>query len=300
MLKIDKILCPVDFSEFSKMAFEYALSIALRYKAKLYVLHVIEPVTAVFSYETLPGWRELYAEFRVSAQQALEELITAEGAEDVHPETVLEVGNPADLILKYARTQNVDLIVMGSHAKRGLDRILKGLVTERVLQNTRCPVLAVRKPAHHNAGQERPRAPAITKILVPTDFSGHAQCALEYALSLATEYHAQLTLLHVFEQIPRDKDLDSEKARVTHEMRASLPLDARDQPGVSTAVRIGKPYCEIVDLAAESETDLIVMGTHGHRTLDIAVFGPTTYRVLQLGPCPVLSVPIDTPQPHAS
>lgn len=292
MLKIERILCPVDFSEFSTNGFEYAVSFATRYKAKLYVQHVIEPVTALFTYENLPGWREVYAEFRGAAEEALQKLIASRVSQQVQPQTVVHVGDPADLILKFARKDGVDLIVMGSHGRRGLDRLLTGSVTARVWRKAHCPVLAVRKPAHDFISPEPRDGPEIRKVLLASDFSDHASRALAYALSLATEHHAELTLLHVLEAIPRGKELECETARLVRELEAPLPRDARNGCTIKSIVRLGKPYWEIIQLATEFQTDLIVMGVRGRGALDMAVFGSTTQRVLQLGPCPVLSVPI--------
>lgn len=190
MLSIKKVLCPVDFSEFSKKAFEYALSLSTHYKAQLYVQHVIEPVTVLFTYENLPGWREVYAEFRAGAEEALEKLIASGDGQQVRPKTVLQVGDPADTILKFAQKEVVDLIVMGTHGRRGLDRLVTGSVTERVLRKAHCPVLAVRKPAHEFVSREPGHEPTIKKLLLATDFSDHAHGAFSYALSLATEYRA--------------------------------------------------------------------------------------------------------------
>jgi len=292
MANIQTILCPVDFSEFSTKSFEYAVSFAERYKAKLSVQHVIEPVTVLFTYENLPGWREVYAEFRAGAQEALQNLIISRAAQRVRPETELQVGDPADSILKFAQEKAVDLIVMGTHGRRGLDRLMTGSVTERVLRKAHCPVLAVRKPAHDFVSHEVGPEPQIKKILLATDFSDHAHRALSYALSLAREYHTELTLLHVLEAIPRGKELESEMARLIRELEAPLPSDARNGCTINSAVRLGKPYSEIIQLATESQADLMAMGVRGRGALDVAVFGSTTNRVLQLGPCPVLSVPI--------
>lgn len=292
MLSIKKVLCPVDFSEFSKKAFEYALSLSTHYKAQLYVQHVIEPVTALFTYENLPGWREVYAEFRAGAEEALEKLIASGDGQQVRAKTVLQVGDPADTILKFTQKEAVDLIVMGTHGRRGLDRLVTGSVTERVLRKAHCPVLAVRKPAHDFVSREPGYEPEIKKILLATDFSDHAHGAFSYALSLATEYRAELTLLHALENLPRGTELESETARVIRELEAPLPKDARNGCTIRSIVRLGKPYWEIIQLATESQTDLIVMGVRGRGASDVAVFGSTTHRVLQLGPCPVLSVPI--------
>lgn len=293
MLKIERIVCPVDFSEFSKKAFDYAVSFATHYKAKLYVQHVIEPVTALFTYENLPGWREVYAEFRAGAEEAMEKLIASRAAQQVRPETALHIGDPADTVLKFAQKEAVDLIVMGTHGRRGLDHLVTGSVTERVLRKSDCPVLAVRKPAHDFVSRELGQEPEIKRILLATDFSDHAHRAFGYALSLATEYHAELTLLHVLEAVPRGTELECETARLARELEAPLPSDARNGCTVKSIVRLGKPYWQIIQLATEAQTDLIVMGVRGRGALDMAVFGSTTHRVLQLGSCPVLSVPIE-------
>ncbi len=292
MLKIERILCPVDFSEFSTKGFEYAVSFATRYKAKLYVQHVIEPVTALFTYENLPGWREVYAEFRGAAEEALQKLIASRVSQQVQPQAVVQVGDPADLILKFAHKEGVDLIVMGSHGRRGLDRFLTGSVTARVWRKAHCPVLAVRKPIQKFGCQASDGGLEIKGILLASDFSDHAHHAFNYALSLATEYHAELTLLHVLEDIPRGKELECETTLMVRELEAPLPSGARNGCTIKSIVRLGKPYWEIIQLATESQTDLIVMGVRGRGALDMAVFGSTTQRVLQLGPCPVLSVPI--------
>lgn len=293
MLKIEKILCPVDFSDASTKGFEYALSFASRYNAKLYVQHVIEPVTALFTYENLPGWHEVYAEFRAGAEEALKKMIASHAADQVQPEIVLQVGDPADLILKFGRKEAVDLIVMGTNGRRGLDRLVTGSVAERVLRKAHCPVLAVRNTVHDFVGREPGHDPEIKKILLASDFSDHANRALDYALSLATEYRAELTLVHVLEDIPPGGELQSETDRLTRELEAPLPHDARSGCTIKSVVRLGKPYWEIIQLATESQTDLIVLGVRGRGALDVAVFGSTTQRVLQLGPCPVLSVPIN-------
>jgi universal stress protein A len=291
-MKIEKILCPVDFSEFSTKGFEYAVSFAARYQSKLYVQHVIEPVTVLFTYENLPGWREVYAEFRAAAEETLKKLIASWLSQEVQVETMLQVGDPADLILKFARKEAIDLIVMGSHGRRGLDQVITGSVTQRVMRKSRSPVLAVRQPVHGPATGSPDGGLEMNKILLASDFSDHAHHAFGYALALALEYHAELTLLHVLEDIPPGGELESETGRVIRELEAPLPSDAWSRCTIKSVVRLGKPYWEIVQLATESQTDLIVMGTRGRGALDVGVFGSTTHRVLQLGPCPVLSVPI--------
>jgi universal stress protein A len=122
------------------------------------------------------------------------------------------------------------------------------------------------------------------------DFSDHAHRALKYALSIAREYHAELTLLHVLEDLPGSTDLQSATAKVTKQLKELVSPRARKPSLVKFLVRIGKPYQEIIEVASETQTDLAIMGVRGRSSLDSALFGSTTYRVIQLGPCPVLAV----------
>ena len=290
MLRIEKILCPIDFSEFSDQAFEYALSLARRYNSKLFLQHVLEPVT-FFSFDGLPGWTEMYEDFKTSAEVALADLVASHVAHDLRPETDVEVGAAAESILKFAEQKNADLIVMGIHGGHSADRDVIGSVTDKVVRKSSRPVLVVRNAAR-GAPPSAPKHAGlqIEKVLLASDFSDHARRAVTYALSLATMYRAELILAHVVESIPPDTDLKSETKRLVGQLQSAVP--ANWQGGhISTAVRTGKPYREIVQLAVEAQVDLIVLGGRGHSSvLDIAIFGSTTHRVLQLGPCSVLAV----------
>jgi universal stress protein A len=124
------------------------------------------------------------------------------------------------------------------------------------------------------------------------DFSDHAHHALSYALSMAKEYKAELTLLHVLEDMPGSPDLQRVTADVVKQLEESIPPDARGGCWVNSLVRIGKPYQQIIQLALEARTDLVIMGVRGRGALDIALFGSTIYRVIQLSSCPVLAVHI--------
>jgi len=159
------------------------------------------------------------------------------------------------------------------------------------MRRAHCPVLAVRKPAHHAIGSVHVSEPIhLGKILLCTDFSDPAQHASEYALSMAKEYGAELTLLHVLEDIPSSTDLQSATEQAVKHLEESIAPKTREACSVKAMVRNGKPYQQIIRLALEAQIDLIIMGVRGRGTLDAALFGSTTYRVIQLGPCPVLAV----------
>jgi nucleotide-binding universal stress UspA family protein len=294
MLKINRILCPVDFSDFSAKAYEYAHSLAQHYGAKLFLEHVVQPLTSAYPYYAFPdSVNEIYWNLNADAEKRLKELAREHARNGIQPELLVHNGLITESILTFANTQAVDLIVMGTHGRQGLDRMTMGSVTEKVMRKSHCPVLAVRKPAHDFVKPGRNHDPVqLRKILFCTDFSEHSERALEYALSLAMEYNAELTLVHVLEDISPSADLQAETARVVRELEQPVPYDARNWCTIKTTVRIGKPYQEIIQIALEGKTDLVIMGVRGRNALDLALFGSTTHRVIQLGSCPVLAVHI--------
>ena len=211
----------------------------------------------------------------------------------IQPNCSVSDGVATDLILGFAEAQAVNLIVMGTHGLRGIDHLTLGSVTEKVLRKARCPVLAIRKPAHDlvTPGEE-PDLIHLHRILYCTDFSDYSEKAFDHAVSLAAEYKAELTLLHVLEGIADSADIENEIAKVMESLEKRISPETRKSCMTKAVVRIGKAYQQIIELALESQIDLIIMGVRGRHALDLAVFGSTTYRVVQLGPCPVLVVHI--------
>jgi len=140
----------------------------------------------------------------------------------------------------------------------------------------------------------------LKRILVPTDFSESAHHALRYAISLAQEFHAEIGLLHVVEDmavgyasdlfpVPMAEVFQEVSAYARKEL-AALAAEVRSR-GVEAREHVvqGKPSAEIVRIAREDAVDMIIMGTHGRGVLDHALFGSTTERVVRKAPCPVLT-----------
>jgi nucleotide-binding universal stress UspA family protein len=287
MLKIERILCPVDFSEASTKAYDYAYSLALRYHAKLFVEHIIPIFEFGYPFAAEAG---IYGDLVKTDNKEIDKLVARRSAQGLAIQTDVRIGSVADSVLDLAQRQNVDLIVMGTHGRRGWDRLVMGSTTESVLRKAACPVLAVLEPAHDFVNPDQAQDPVrLKKIILCTDFSACALVATDYALSLAQEYNAELTLLHVLDDLAEQKNgiLMRETAQI---LRDLVPMDAQDWCCIKTAVRTGKPYREIIQFAAEQQADLVVLGVRGRNALDLAVFGSTAQRVLQLGPCPVLAV----------
>ena len=290
-IRIERVLCPVDFSEVAGNAYRYAQSIACHYRAKLILQHVVE----LWRYPEgdFAAEPEYYDDFRAAliskAKGQLQKLADVSCA--VRAECVVEEGTAADTILCLARTRAASLIVMGTHGRRGFDHLMLGSVTERVLRHAPCPLLAIpgKRPGKN---EEMTGADYIRRILCCVDFSEHSRRALDHAVSVASAYCADLTVLHVLENVSESADVGTVTSACLENLQKLLPSSALDPARVHLEVRLGKPYREILDLAAKAESDLIVTGVRGRNSLDLAVFGSTTYRVIQLHPDPVLTVPI--------
>ena len=293
-LKIKLILCPIDFSEFSVSAYQHALSVAGHYRAKLVAQHIVElwrhPAA---DFVASAGLYEEYSQaLRESGKEQLQEFVKKHTHDEIQPELLVQVGVAADSILSFAQSQETDVIVMGTHGRRGFDRLMLGSVTDRVMRTAPCPVLAASKPPHGSvaAGRERGHVHHLSRILFCADFSENSERALKYAISATAEYDAELTLLHVLEGAPSLAKTEEAMAVAAERLDKLIPPDGRKTLKIKTAVRIGKTYAQIIQLAEEAQIDLVTMGVRGRGALDVAVFGSTTYRVMQLGSCPVLAV----------
>ena len=188
MLHLQNILVPIDFSECAENALHLALDLAVRAGAELHLVHVwpeasLSEIVAINEGEAA---RDVAFQLNEATVEPLRRLDPeVRGKIDIVHE-LLKNGHPAEAILAYARDHEIDLIVMGTHGRRGLRRWILGSVTEEVLHEAPCPVLAVRP-------DEDP-AP-ISHILVPVDFSEASGKALAQAKNLASLYDAALTLL---------------------------------------------------------------------------------------------------------
>jgi nucleotide-binding universal stress UspA family protein len=292
MLRIERILCPVDFSESSVRAYDHAQSLARHYQAKLFLQHVVDLVLPPYEYYAPASYLvELFQRIRADAREKLQDFAKSHTRNGVQPECLMHEGAVTDSILSFAEAQKVNLIVMGTHGLKGLDRVTLGSVAEKVLRKARCPVLVIPKPGHDVVAPEgAPGSVQLRRVIFCTDFSGHSHRALEYALSAAAEYDADLTLLHVLEDIPSLANIDEAIATATKQLDKLIPPEGVKTAKIKTMVRIGRDYQQIIQLSLEIQADLLIMAVRGRNALDLAVFGSTTYRVIQLGSSPVLAV----------
>ena len=291
-LEIKLILCPIDFSESSERAYRHALSVAGHYQAKVAALHVVDLSRhPSLGFTATAGlYEESCRVFFDEGGEQLQKFVNGHTNSEIQPELSVEMGNVPDTILSFAQARNADLIVMGTHGRRGYDRLMLGSVADRVMRTSPRNVLVVCKPPHESTVVDKRghHVHHLGRILFCTDFSENSERVLKHAISLTSEYDAELTLLHVLEKVPRPARAAETITTATERLEKLIPAEERKTLKIATAVRIGKAYEQIIQFALESQVDLAMMGVRGRDTLDLAVFGSTTHRVMQLGPCPVL------------
>ena len=302
MVDIQRILCPIDFSEASRHALEHAAASAKWYGARITVIHVSLPLGAAGISDEVAVLPPLHFRDVTEAVRSFCTPVLIGGS----PEIVVTEGNPAKEIVLLAERMTADLLVMGTHGRGGFERLFLGSVTEKVLRTTLCPVLTIPPPI------QTPTAdPVVYKtILCPVDFSNTSLRALEYALSLARETDARLILLHVVEGIIGPPDLDMSahfdvpvyhrylEADAVTRLKTAIPDDARSGRS-EERVTSGKPYREILRVAAETNADLIVMGVHGRGVVERWVLGSTTHHVIREARRAVLTLRTDSRAPSS-
>ncbi len=149
-IALKKILVPVDFSEASEVALRYGKAFAEAFGAQLHVMHVFEePVVPAWTTEGyIPALQSVREELEKRARQKLEETLSDDERGKFDAQLVLKTGTPFVEIVRYARENDIDLIVIGTHGRGPIAHILLGSVADRVVRKAPCPVLTVRHPEH--------------------------------------------------------------------------------------------------------------------------------------------------------
>ncbi len=148
-MKVEKILFPTDFSEGSFHALPFAVDLSKHYNSKLYILHVIYDVAkATNSHIPHVSSDELYKEMSAWAQGEIESCCIEEIRGLPNVEKVVLKGIPYEEVIKFAEKQKIDMIVMGTYGRKGLERFLFGSTAERVVRRAPCPVMTVRVSEH--------------------------------------------------------------------------------------------------------------------------------------------------------
>lgn len=285
------ILFAADFSERSRSPYRVACSLARHSQGRLIVLHAVVPV--LFGEPSGPEGTPALPVFFPTDTPTHRAELTAQLRQFYPPcpsvaiEHHVRDGDAAEELLRAAHEIGAELIVLGTHGRSGLDRLLAGSVAETVLRRAECPVLAYRTRAV--AAEEEPETDKLRLVLHPTDFSEAAKPALQVARSLAQDEGAMLLLLRV---VPPNHSADLEHDwEALQETRSHL---VGGGPGGSSPVEVrlveGDPAAEIQRTAGEVGAGLIVMGTHGRTGLPRLLMGSVAETVVREAACPTLVV----------
>jgi len=301
MIDLHRILCPVDFSEPSLRALRHASALAGWYQSALTALYVNPalPMEAVGDVGTFAVGSTAVLEAARSTRivSDLRNFVSRAVRDQTVDVEVEEETGTADVIVARASSLPADLIVMGTHGRTGIERLLVGSVAERVLRTASCPVMVV--PPHDAVPTE---TVSFKHIVCAVDFSASSLAALRWAVSLAKETDAHLWLLHTIEVPPElrvstvvtDEEVAelnaSARADALSRLRSLIPPQAAEFCSIETATAAGEAAHAILQFAAEHKADLVVMGAQGHGAIDRLIFGSKTRDVIGGATCPVLTV----------
>lgn len=281
-IAIRTILFATDFEAPARRALPFAVALANRYKAKLYVSHV----TPREAYACAPPQSvdRVLKEVTHVAAYMLSQIVNPIQQSGLRCDAVLGEGETTEVIKDFVNKYSADLLILGS-SRAGWSKLVLGSVTEKVIREAPCPVLAVGPHVTTLASS------GVQSIICATDFSPASTHAVEFALSRAEEYQAHLTVMHVLEgRLPTSVEFAVEFAE--RRLRQALPaeFDLRFKPEV--VVETGSVADRIVNLASDLSADMIVMGAHGAGALAgvASRLGSIVHKVVSLAPCPVLTV----------
>ncbi len=281
---IHNVLIATDFSHCSKDALEFGLQLAKTYHAQAYVVFVVP------TDQFLIAGPEAYVAAKDAGRRDLVELKAElkraysyiEG-EDYH--LYLLEGDVSQSILDFAHQMHIDLIVLGTHGRRGLGKALIGSVAESIFRHSPVPVLTLGPQ-----GRRTPHVDLARNILLAADFTPASASAARYAVALAHKNQAELTLLHVAS--PKEVAHNQDRAAVLQGMKCKLAELLGPDPGVDCSLRVevGPVASTILHTACEIQADLVVMSVKTSMGLLDRLRSPNSYQVVSESCCPVLTL----------
>ena len=301
MISYTRILVPVDFSEPSKKAVTYGLTLAAQANAKLFLAHIV-PDTAALNYAFPTETYETEKRQYEGAKREILKLVPEQYAAMFDIETIVKTGRIDSELMGIVKEEAVDLVVMGTHGRKHLGRWFLGSVTERMLRKLPVPLLSVSHLGPETHAIELGFV-SIRRILCATDLSDSSGTGMQYAIELARGTGAQLTVAHVVDHAnfillsgTASGYLEDERKKWVESVKKKLDkLVAREKPAgmeIEGLVVEGKPYEQLLRVAQERGMDIIVLNLQSKGMLDRAFLGSTAERVVRLARVPVLSVPV--------
>lgn len=281
-MQVRNLVLATDFSDTALHAAAYARKFATAFAAKVSAVYAdlfLPPLyfTGIQTEAltgTLHDWKE---GARIQLQSYIHTHLPGLNAEAIVMEKL-----PAEGILAAAENVNADLIVLGTHGRRGLNRMMMGSVAETVLRESSRPVLTVGPNPKRDPGT----LPEIQQILCPINYTSIARESLELAATLSLKFDAQLTAIHVVESHAQKNQQEDELKQLCD----WIPGEMRSRCNLRELTDRGNAAEQVIQMANSIGCDLIVIGAQHKRFSDTTVIGTTTVRILRHAPCPVLTL----------
>jgi nucleotide-binding universal stress UspA family protein len=281
--QFQRILVATDFSTGARATLDYALGVATRYHSKVFLVHVVP----VLQYVSPESSEQAIQQARKFAAQEMARLVDAAGSSGIVHTEILSAGRVWPLLQGYIEEREIDLLVMGTHGRSPARNQLLGPVSEEIFRLAGCPILTVgtlaEKPALASSGVHR--------ILYATNFKPHSERTAAFAHSLEHEHGANLTVLHVVEDQPHARESSHGIIRdfMLRRMRRGLPKACVGNCEPEFQVRFGEPGEQILSLAREQQSDLIILGLRGGTNTEGQLPSAIAYKVVCQSSCPVLT-----------
>ncbi len=299
-IHLKSILIATDFSEASEKALRHALAIARHYGAKLYLAHVVSsPAFTLVGPDAVIAATDAVCR---DARQLEDHLVQSGALAGLRHEIIVRQGNVWEELEKVVRQEQVELVVIGTHARRGLGKLFLGSVAEDIFRHSDCLVLTVGPGSLQDSPVDGSRA--VGPFLFATDFGGPSLRALPYAISSANHFGTRLALLHVLPAVPMPEGRNRPTAGDVTQMRENAYLASLrrleeltlQNPKLAVKpeflVEFGSPSEKILQAAHTLKADAIILGLHRSTHIDTKSHMPwaTAYEVVCGAGCSVLTV----------
>src|SRR6202171_3941728 len=305
------ILFPTDFTPHARSALKYAAAFAREGRGRV-ILFSVQTGSVPANMMTLPGHvlEDQDNQWLLQLRTQVKDLLTDPLFDGLEVEPVIVEGEPAHEIANAVREYDIDLVTVVTHGRRGLARALWGSTAEEIIAEAPCPVLTIRPPQHDFVEHRESRSEIhLNRVLLATNFRPSSVAATQVAAQLTHRTQAELHAVYVIgdylEQISvmfPEGGLSALTRLRSYVQEKMAQLTRDDGAQAISHIAEGRPYAEIVRLAAEKDVDLIIIGTNVHASLfgGAPVLGSEIERGVRNAPCPVLCVPaarVVTPLP---
>jgi nucleotide-binding universal stress UspA family protein len=289
-ISMQRIMLATDFDPVTESALHYSLAIARHYESKVYLLHVVAPET--FQFLAADARQRALEDAWRNAQRHMTDLLIAGHLEGVDHQVLVEQGDVSEVLSRKINDLSINLLVIGTHARGRLGKLVLGSVAESIFRQATCPVLMV-GPRARQVSERTPDQP----ILFCTGFSAHSLKAGGYALSLAQHQGSQLLLMHVSKETPQT---EQERQRMAEDgkqkLRSLIPPTTQLAQPTEAIVEFGTAAERILRVAQERQAGLIVLGVRQPVGFVRRLKWATAYAVVSDATCPVLTVRMTEPE----